>query len=238
MQIEPAPDLRASMVQALRDEYLNDRSGDGFHQSELAHCLTKSYRDRLEPMPPTDHEIKLFAIGFGMERVILRHHEPAPEPFEVDGITLSLDSLGLLGMPLDIKTTRMRAAGRKGEDGFQLPEGWKRQFAAYRYGLNVQRVAAGLTPEYHFGVICYHLIEPEVTAWQVIYTHNELVEHWQWLLGRKATLGRLLADRVPEPFQHNDGQSPDSWECKGCCHSLTCQLEASLESLSKEEVTQ
>lgn len=224
MLIESDPEFRRNALNALRAEYSTDEGRQGLHQSELVYCLTKSWRLRNEPLPATDKEVMLWSIGFGMERVLLSR-ELTPEPIVVDGISLSLDTLKLFG-PADLKTTRMRAKGRKGSDGFELPQGWKRSFAAYRYGLNVQRETEGLEPEYTFGVICVHLIEPEVTAWQITFTPNELIDNWFWFLRRKANFERMLDTDSPEPFQHLEGED---WQCQHCQYSLTCQLQGSLE---------
>ena len=136
MKVEADSALRTAALDLLRSEYQLGEERPGIHQSALSYCLTKTFWAQDEPIPPSDEEAILFSIGFGMERVLLRPAEDMPEAFEVDGITLSLDSLQAFDIPVDLKSTRMRAAGRKDAGGFQIPEGWKRQFMAYRYGLN------------------------------------------------------------------------------------------------------
>jgi hypothetical protein len=243
------PELRKQALLELRAEYKLDLDRPGLHQSSLSGCLTRSYNDKVDFIPPSDKQVGLFTIGFAFERVLLAQ-ENRPEPFEVDGITLSLDTMYLFG-PSDLKTTRKRAAGRKGENGFQMPEGWRRQFAAYLYGINAAFCDCGhlrtdhefgwcqykgcVDPhavvdrrQYDFGVVVLHLIEPEITAWRLTFTPEELEENWNWLLQRKRQLEWMLAHEDPQPFQHNA-----DWECDDCVYSLRCGLQASLSGLQK-----
>lgn len=218
MQITADPALKAAALLKLRDEYGMDIQRPGMHQSELSYCLTKAYWNRREFMPPSETEAMLFAIGFAMERVVFKGQEQ-PEELKLDGISLSLDSLQLFG-PVDLKTTRMRAAGRKGEGGFQVPEGWKRQMAAYTYAIN----RLGLATDLSFGIVVIHLVEPEITAWRLSWEWEELQAHWDWLLDRSNMLESMLAGSNPMPYQSNE-----DWECKGCRYLLLCQLYGSTE---------
>jgi hypothetical protein len=247
------PELRKKALRELRLEYGMDVQRPGLHQSQLTHCLTQTYWDMTDPTPPDDKQVLLFAIGFMFERVMLTR-EYRPLPFEVDGVVLSLDTLYLFG-PADLKTTRKRAAGRKGENGFQMPEGWRRQFASYLYGLNQIMCTCGHYTYHHalgtcfaneflgqtcecasftrtstdsFGVVVLHLVEPELTAWTLQYTYAELEENWRYVLRDKKQLEWMLSHQDPQPFQHNQ-----SWECETCNHSLKCGLLASVQSLQK-----
>lgn len=161
MIIEPAPDLREAMLQALRDEYMTDRLRPGLHMSSLIYCLTKTYWDHHDPEPPTEREVALWSIGYAMERVMI--HRLGVEPLVVDGIHMTPDFK--LMEVADLKTTRKAPTISNGCDvcgepfrghtaakmghayvatsmPFQFPMGWKRQFMAYRYGLN-QRCRCG-----------------------------------------------------------------------------------------------
>jgi hypothetical protein len=218
------PELRSKALLELRLEYGMDVQRPGLHQSQLSHCLTQSYWDITDPSPPNDKQVLLFAIGFMFERVILSREE-TPGAIEIDGITMSLDTVGLFG-PADTKSTRMRAAGRKAEGKFVPPESWKYQFMAYRYALNR---STGST-EMDFGVVVLHLIEPEITAWRYTFTQEELESNWAYLLQRKSQLEWMLAHQDPQPFKHNQ-----SYECETCQHSLKCGLLASVQSLQKPE---
>lgn len=208
MLITPDPELKQAAIEALRAEYGLHQHRDGLHQSELSYCLTKAYNDRRHYQPPTDYEVKLFSIGFGLERVMLRPAEEQPPEIEMDGIRLSLDTIQLFG-PADLKTTRMSPNGRKGEDGFQFPNGWVKQFAAYCKALGVLA----------FGVVVVHLIQPEIAAWRITFTQEELDSHWGWLIDRSNQLESMLAADNPAPFETNE-----DWECDGCRYKLSCEL--------------
>jgi hypothetical protein len=231
------PELRSKALLELRLEYGMDVQRPGLHQSQLSHCLTQSYWDITDPSPPNDKQVLLFAIGFMFERVILSREE-TPGAIEIDGITMSLDTVGLFG-PADTKSTRMRAAGRKAEGKFVPPESWKYQFMAYRYALNQRCICIDgpysgcpkhfpANAEMDFGVVVLHLIEPEITAWRYTFTQEELESNWNYLLQRKSQLEWMLAHEDPQPFKHNQ-----SYECETCQHSLKCGLLASVQSLQK-----
>ncbi len=227
MRIVEDSELRRAVLERLKVEYGMDKQRPGTHQSELSYCLTKAFWDRTDPEPVTDKEVLLFSIGFGLERVLL-HSEDTPPEIDVDGIKLSLDTIELFG-PSDLKTTRMSPTGRKGEDGFQWPEGWKRQMATYRHGLNVQAAREGkpLGDPLTFGVVVVHLIQPSLTCWRITYEPWELADNWGWMLTRRDQLDSMLEGNNPMPFVHNE-----DWECTNCRYLMRCQLTKSIEELT------
>lgn len=257
MQINPAPELREQALQALRDEYQLNNVRPGLHQSELSYCLTKAYWNKTDPVPPSDKAAVMFGIGFAMERVMLEGDHP--DPIEIDGITMSLDSLTAFQMPVDLKTTRaatVKSSGcgicgepfkghSKSTNGhsfikgetvpFELPKGWVRQAAAYRYALNRQELEMQdedmVNLHYDFSFVVIHLVEADVSTWTITFTPAELEENWQRLLTRKEWLERMLESDNPNPFE-----SAESWECEGCQYLLRCQLAASQQRLSTKNV--
>lgn len=96
--------LREEVLRLLRVEYGMDQLRTGTHVSSLIYCLSKEWYAVHDPLPVTDEEVALFAIGYGLERVLISRDRA--EPFEVDGITLSPD-MTLLGLAGDVKSTRM-----------------------------------------------------------------------------------------------------------------------------------
>ncbi len=231
MIVTESHELRAQMLAIIAEEYELAAPRGGMHVSDLTGCLTKSYWKRREPEPLSETEIGLFSIGWGLERVFIsRLHM---EPLVVDGIVGTPDFAFPDGTPGDLKTTRMAPGGRKGEDGFQMPEGWLRQFRAYRWMLNHTRPANTQLWEmarhqgHNFGVVVVHLIQPELKVWQLQFSDTELEDNWTWLTTRANILENLLAGDNPQPFQHNE-----EWECKGCVFLLKCQLRASLKGLA------
>ena len=248
-QVEPDPQLKRTMLEVIKQEHSLGGERTGIHVSDLTACLTKAYWAKTDPQQPSDTEIGLWSIGWSLERVIIpRLHV---EPFEVDGITMSLDFQLPDGTIADLKTTRMAPQGRKGEGGFQMPESWLRQFAAYRYGWNqrpdlpclscghVHQTGKCQTAIPHFcscptavhptdfGVVVVHLIPAEITCWRVTWTEQELNNLWVEMLERANVLENLLATGEPHPFQYNLGD----WECRGCSRLTSCQLAGSLERM-------
>lgn len=272
--------LREEVLRLLRVEYGMDQLRTGTHVSSLIYCLSREWYAQHDPLPVTDKEVALFAIGYGLERVLISRDRA--EPFEVDGITLSPD-MTLLGLTSDLKSTRMapntsagcavcgepyrghskasqRAVcakcGHTHEPSsdfcptqycacmdfepsephpyekappvaFELPVGWQRQFMAYVEGWRRQ-VPEGSRPQ-PFGVVVVHLISAEIKAYEARWTADELSSNWQWLLERKATRERLLANDDPEPYQHRLYEG----ECAHCSYSLMCGLRASIDQLKE-----
>jgi hypothetical protein len=249
--VEPAPHLHSTVIQLLKDEYKLTDQRTGMHVSDLTHCLTLSYWNRVDPAPPSDEGVVMWSIGWGLERVLIpRLHV---EPLEVDGITGTPDFAFPDGTPADLKSTRMAtstSAGcaqcgepyvghSKGKNGhvyekapavpFVIPETWKRQFMAYRYMINAHATAhrSHTWAQEHygrsFGVVVVHLIPAEIRCYTLYFTEGELAAHWDWMLDRANTLESMLAADDPMPFTWNE-----PWECEHCAHSLKCGLEASL----------
>lgn len=232
-QVTADPLLKRQMLEVIKAEHQLGGERTGIHVSDLTSCLTKTYWGKTDPQQPSDTEIGLWSIGWSLERVIIpRLHV---DPFEVDGVVMSLDFQLPDGTIADLKTTRMAPQGRKGEGGFQMPEPWLKQFAAYRYGWNArcsdEQVDAfdpmPLSYGYDFGVVVVHLIPAEITTWRVTWTPQELNNLWTGMLERRDDLQRMLDTGNPEPFKHNLG----AWECTNCSRSLACGLAASIEGL-------
>lgn len=247
MIVEPAPDLKAAMLTALRAEYATDVTRPGMHLSSTIYCLTKSFWDRFDPEPPSEVEVGLWSIGFALERVMISKLHV--EPITLDGITMTPD-FTLDGTLADLKSTRMAPTQSDGcavcgtayrghnrdELGhayeatsrpFVFPIGWKRQFMGYRHGLNV---TSG-TVAHDFGVVVMHLIPAGLTTWRVWFTAGELEANWQWVLTRANELENMMAAQTPEPFEHLGYEG----ECKSCRYALKCGLTASLAKFGKVE---
>jgi hypothetical protein len=291
MILQESPRLYDEAIRLLRAEYGMDQLRTGTHVSSLIYCLTKEYLSRHDPLPVTEEEVVMYAIGFGLERLIL--HRNRVEPFEVDGITLSLDGTAL-GLGVDVKTTRMAPTSSAGcavcgepykghsktlqrkvctcghpdmahVDGkyeclhqdepsevyecvcgrfvaseahayekappvaFELPIGWQKQFMAYVYGSSVAGWGGEVGATRPFGVVVVHLIPAVIKAYEVRWTASELEANWAWLLERKATLARMEAEGVSEPFQHRLYEE----ECLNCRYSLMCGLQASINQIKE-----
>lgn len=210
MDLVPVTELTGEVMQSLATEYLTEKPFP--HLAELIYCLTKSYDDRTDSITPTDEELLLFAVGFGLERVILSGHE-RPESAFCEGIGYSVDFNTFAGTPAELKTTRMST---NTVDGKGLPDGWIKQTAGYCYCRGVN--------SYHLTVLFlmgnYKPPMPLIRSYRLDFTDDEIQNNWNWLQGRKAVIESFMADGIrPEPDTWNE-----SWECNYCRYKLRCDI--------------
>lgn len=209
MELIENPRLRHEILNLLQQEYLVKKPMP--HLTELVYCLTRSYYERMQPVPQTDKEIILFASGWGLERLLLAG-ERKLEYGCIDGIHYSPDFLAFTELPGELKTTRM-SHKRIVQEG--LPEGWKRQILGYMHCLGVT--------EYELGIM--FLIQADIVGFRVVATEDEIAENWTMLTTRAAIyLSHIQMEIAPLPYQ---------WcmenECKfggGCRYNIKCEVEA------------
>src|SRR3990167_10345147 len=109
MQVSIDEKFRAELLQRIKERYkLQGQHRAGTHLSDLIYCLTKSYWKKTVGVVLTDSEVLLFAVGLGLETVLLENVDDThrPEPVVLDGIVLSPDYIsdGTLG---ELKSTRL-----------------------------------------------------------------------------------------------------------------------------------
>lgn len=208
MQITQNPEIVREILDRLVDEYVEEREYP--HVTQLIYCLTKQYFDITQGTQPTDDELMLFAVGWGLERVLLESHA---EPGEKDGIHYSPDFITLRGAKAELKTTRMSSKKTAGPV-YELPEGWVKQIMAYCY--------ANGSPKYQLVVL--HLMGnyappfPQLVGLTLEFTEEELRLNWKWLTMRRDLLQVFLDEsEPPTPFMNNM-----DWECQYCRHKIVC----------------
>lgn len=201
----------------LREGYQTDRSKE-LHVTNLIYCLTRSWFDMNAPLDPTPEEVMLFSLGWGLQKVLFPTEQEV-EPIEVDEIICSPDFLTIGGLKAELKTTRMGVT-RKDKitgqvDYSPLPETWVEQIKSYCYA----------TKQSEYPLLVLHLMGnyappfPQLIGWRLQFSEQELLEHWQYILDRKAILEQHLESRIPpEPHTHCK-----EWECKNCRYVLACQ---------------
>lgn len=114
MIIQESKELHDAFLDRLKAKYrlVANRSEDGkIHLSDLTHCLTASYWDRVDYSPPTDEQALAFARGWLLEDFSIA--DIHVEPFEVDGVWMSVDML-LDGLPGDLKSTLLAPESSSG----------------------------------------------------------------------------------------------------------------------------
>jgi hypothetical protein len=213
MIVSPNPVLAREVLELLKAEYITPRE-EYPHVTELIYCLTRSYDSRFNPLPPTDEEIMLWSLGFGLERVLLKRLE-RPETQCRDGIYYSVDYLTLLGSQAELKTTR---TSTKTHDKKGLPETWLEQIMFYCY-------AEGKS---YFDLLSLHMLGnysppfPQMKGRRLIPTPEELLANRDYLCQRRDWyLLHILLGVRPEPFKWCKG-----WECNygPCRYKLRCDV--------------
>jgi len=184
------------------------------HLTELVYCLTRSYWDRRDPVPPNEREILLFALGWGLERLLLIGERKAAAGCS-EGIYYSPDFLAFTDLPAELKTTRMST--RRINSAADLPVTWQRQILGYMHCLGVT--------EYELAILFilgdYKPPFPQLIGYRLSATPEEVASNWQWLLARKELYLTCLAEHIPPP----PGHVCEEWECKECRYALRCEAE-------------
>jgi len=215
------PELDRLALDHLANLYKIKDKREGIHLSTLVYCLTRSFFDQLAPVEPTDEEVMLFALGYGLQDVLTPTGAGKLVCIK-DGITYSPDFLLKLNGSLgEIKTTRM--SSKTLED--HLPETWIEYIMG---GCYIREETS-----YNLMVLLmmgnYHPPFPKIHSETLVFEEQELQANWDYLLGRKEVYEEALSsNQPPQPFQWCK-----DWECKFCKYRLQCQA---MEMVAKKEV--
>ncbi len=217
MERIPNPELERLVLNHLAKLYNIKEKREGIHLSTLVYCLTRSFFDQAAPIEPTDDEVLLFALGYGLQDVLTPKEAEAPL-YECEGITYRPDMVLKLGEQElgEIKTTRMSTNTL----ATSLPDTW------------IEYMMGGC---YMRGKTSYNLIElpmmgnykppfPKILAETLVFTQEEIDSNWEYIKARQEVYLDAIAKNIPpEPYQHCK-----EWECKYCRYKLMC------EAISKE----
>jgi len=210
MNLAPNPALAKQVLELLKQEYEMEKPLP--HLTELVYCLTKSYYDREKPLPPTEREILLFALGFGLERLLLKHQRKSVVG-ELDGIHYSPDFMAFTDLPAELKTTRA-SSSRFGTEFF--PETWKRQILGYmkatevtEYELVVLFLMGNWKPPF-----------PDIVSYRISAEQDEIDRNWSWLQQRKIIYLNAIKLKVTPPAK----VFAEDWECRECRYSIRCEV--------------
>lgn len=181
------------------------------------YCRTKAFLDQKSAVEPSDQEVMLFALGYGLQDVLTPPIAEAPI-YEQDGIVYRPDMVFKLPASeveilTELKTTRKSAKYHFMEDS--LPETWLDYMKGGCYLRKTSRY--DLVILYMMGD--YHPPFPDIYAETDEFTDEEIQENWQKILARKVVLDDSLSTNTPpEPFKNCY-----DWECKYCRYQLVCQ---------------
>lgn len=214
------PELSRLALDHLASLYKIKDKREGIHLSTLVYCLTRSFFDQLASVEPTDEEVMLFALGYGLQDVLTPQEAESPV-YEKDGITYRPDFvLKLDGSLGEIKTTRMSL--KTLED--HLSETWVEYIMG---GCYIREETS-----YNLMVLLmmgnYHPPFPMIHSETLVFEKQELQANWDYLLERKDVYEEALAsNQPPQPFHWCK-----DWECKNCRYKLQCQA---IEMVAKKE---
>lgn len=222
MRFDPNPEIRWTLLDIVASKYLKEKPMG--HLTELIGCLTRAWYDRTDPLIHTEKELLYFSIGFALEAVFLRDENyPEPGTREKDGITLTPDFIDMMGIGLDLKSTRMNITEggprpSKTNPNADWPGHWMKQFMAYALLLdNVMELQGHKYYVYHVGIV--QLIRPDFIAGTFRFDEKEVMDNWAWLKERQAQYFEAFGTGIiPTPFTTNE-----EWECANCRYLKRCQ---------------
>jgi len=208
MEIIDYPELAEEMYRLLIQKVteLNQgvKRGGGIHLTDLIYCLSRSYWDKVMPLPYEKQEAITMALGIGFERVLIPE-EMRAKPGTCDGVDYSPDFWFRGDIPSEMKTTRMST---KKTHERQFPETWLQQIKGYcygekklEYGLGIVHLMGGYKPPF-----------PEILAVKFVFTQKELQDNWDFLMWRKNIYIQSFADQKPP----TPTKFCQSWECQYC----------------------
>jgi hypothetical protein len=197
------------MLDHLADLYQIREVRTGIHLSTLVYCLTRSYLDQTQFIKPTDQEVLLFSLGYGLQDVLTPKEATTPTIVR-DGITYRPDMMiDLSGYGLtEIKTTRM-SSGKEGFPGTWLEYimGGCYIMGSTEYDLSVLHMMGNYKPPF-----------PSIKSYKITFTPEEIEDNWQYLMARKDIYEVALMDNVvPDPYRYCK-----DWECNYCRYKLVC----------------
>lgn len=213
MEIYNNPTMQHEIISRVKQKHnLQTRTRPGLHISDLIYCLTKKYWSVKQPnVEIIDDDALMFAVGLGLERVLLEDSDIRNRPgmVSVDGIYFSADYLIKLNNTLgELKTTRA-SYNKDGEPSKGYPATWIRQIAGYCYAYGVVK----------FNLAVYQVIQAKLYTKQINFTQQELDEYWsRYVIPRRDIINNALSVNLPpEPYKYNE-----SWECARCPYQMMC----------------
>jgi len=217
------PELKRKILDHLVDLYKIKEVREANHLSSYITCRTKSFLDAKQTAEPTDEEVMLFALGYGLQDVLTPPDADAPV-IRKDGIIYRPDMI-LSSRLNEIKTTRKSAKYHYLDDS--LPVTWVDYMMGGCYMM--EKIEYDLIILYMMGN--YSPPFPDIYAETEQFERSELEENWRMILDNKSVLDEAIATGTPpEPFKNCY-----DWECKYCRYKLVCQTLARAGGITMSE---
>ena len=210
-------ELNRKILNHLIAQYQLKEKREPNHLSTYVYCRTKAYLDQKQTVEPSDQEVLLFAIGYGLQDVMTPKDAVAPV-YKQDGIVYRPDMVFYPSKVevenlVELKTTRMSA--KKHWEPDHIPMTWLDYMMGGCYMRNTSR----------YDLIILYLMGnyappfPEIYCDTFEFSQEELDENWAKLQEHRTVLDAALAGQYPpEPFKNCY-----DWECKYCRYKLICE---------------
>ena len=208
------PELKRKILDHLADLYKIREVRESNHLSSYVTCRTKSFFDAKGTTEPTEEEVMLFALGYGLQDVITPKDADSPV-IQRDGIIYRPDMI-LSTRLNEIKTTRKSAKYHYMEDS--LPLTW----------LEYMMGGCHMTDTTEYDLIILYMMGnysppfPQIYAETVQFGVAELEENWAKIIENKGLLDWSIENsEPPTPYKNCY-----DWECKYCRYKLVCDTMA------------
>ncbi len=219
------PELKRKILDHLADLYKIREVRESNHLSSYVACRTKSFFDAKGTTEPTEEEVMLFALGYGLQDV-LTPKSIEPVVYRKEGVIYRPDLpmiwTGNLG---EIKTTRKSAKYHYMEDS--LPLTWIDYMAAgcyltdtVKYDLAILYMMGNYSPPF-----------PQIYAETIQFSADEIDKNWWKILDQKMVLDfALTSGNPPESYKNCY-----DFECKYCRYKLICETIARADGIAMSE---
>ena len=215
MKRQDNPELARTILNHLANLYKIKEIREPNHLSSYIGCRTRGFLDQKQAIEPTDQEVMLFALGYGLQDV-LTPKDAAAEVHEFDGVIYRPDmtiTRGEIERLTELKTTRKSAKNHFLDDF--IPVTWLAYMkggckirGTNQYDLIVLYMMGNYAPPF-----------PQIYADTFYFTDEEIEENWGMIKTNKAVLDNaMIVDKPPTPFAHCY-----EWECTYCRYKLVCE---------------
>lgn len=224
MEIRSDPEFAKQLLEIIAQREFRERVG--IHSTDLVYCLNKQYLRKACPKESTAEEVLHYSLGWSTQRWLTGSFEPETE-FEVDGITVTPDTLVALGVteglaiPWELKAT-YQSSNKPIIENLH----WVRQICSQCY------VTGTTTAKLSRLEICGNWksifgkkeeknlpenSKPTLSAWELVFTQEEVDRNWEWMKQRRDQYLEIQRTGVllPRSIAVAEGQA---WECGFCVY--------------------
>ena len=220
------PELKRKILDHLASLYKIKEIREPNHLSSYVYCRTRGFFDQQQAIEPTDEEVMMFSLGYGLQDV-LTPKDARAELHEFAGIIYRPDmtiTRADVERLQELKTTRKSAKNHYMDDF--IPVTWLAYMmggckirSTNQYDLIVLYMMGNYAPPF-----------PQLYADTFYFMDEEIEDNWNTIMINKAVLDSALAEgKPPTPFQHCY-----SWECTYCRYKLVCETLVMLSDKQEE----